>query len=380
MSYQDDRRIEFPVPFLKEGTVLYVGDEDNLLRLEGPESCRAGVVDLFRSCGKKLVFLSDILKTLNPDMLRYMFPGQDNLVVEEVYKRLVEAIGTGECPGFLYRQQGDVYFHVVTATDSCQVLEDIRDFVSSISVEVERLPMPSVGSTLFSVEAEENASRRYERRIGKEREEKEERKKEKKGPSFIDMLFSDQEEKRSKKEAKSSKNVAEREQILLDPRVQAILNAWKKIEQEFGISIEVLELLLGYKVELSKLIITTSSRMFLTDFDNQEVKMNDLTKALYFFFLRHPEGVRLKELHEHEDEILHIYSGITGRDDTIKIRESVRNLLDPFGNNLNVSMSRIKKAFKDVVSDRVARFYYVDGSYGEVRKVALDRDLVIWEH
>jgi hypothetical protein len=380
MPYKEDKRIDFPIPCLTERTVFYVGNENDLFRAEELYISRASVVDLFRSYGKKLVFLSDILKTLNPDMLRYMFPGQDDLVVEEVYKRLVEAIGTGECPGFLYRQQGGVYFHVVTATDSGKALEDIRDFVSSISVEVERLPMPSVGSTLFSVEAEENESRQYERRLNKERGEKEERKKEKKGPSFIDMLFSDQEEKRSKKEAKCSKNLAEREQLLLDPRVQAILDAWRKIEQEFGISIEVLELLLGYKVELSKLIITTSSRLFLTDFDNQEVKMNDLTKALYFFFLRHPEGARLKELHEHEDEIVHIYSSITGRDDTKKIRKSVQNLLDPFGNNLNVSMSRIKKAFKDVVSDRVARFYYVSGSYGETRNVGLDRDLVIWEH
>ena len=346
---------------------MYVGDEANLLRPEGPESCRASVVDLFRSYGMRLVFLTDILKTLNPDLLRYMFPGEDGLVVEEeVCQRLVEAIGTGERPGFLYRQQGGVYFHAVTATDSGQVLDDIRDFVSAISVEVAVSPIPSVGSALFEEEPEEKASMRSERRICKERKEKKARKSEEKGPSFIDMLFSE--------------NAAEREQILLDHRAQAVLDAWEKIEREFGITIEALELLLGYKVKLSKLNITTSSRMFLTDFDNQEVKMDDLTKALYFFYLRHPEGSRLKELNEREDEILHIYSRITGRDDIQKIRDSVRKLLDPFENNLNVSMSRIKKAFKDVVNDRVARFYYVDGSYGEVRKVALDRDLVIWEH
>ena len=360
MPYKDDRRIEFPVPFLTEVTVLYVGDEANLLRPEGPESCRTSVVDLFRSYGKKLVFLSDIMKTLNPDMLRYMFPGQDDLVVEELYKRLVEAVGIGEGAGFLYRQQGSVYFHVVTATDSGRVLDDIRDFVSAISVEVVVSPVPSVGSAFFEEAPEEKASIRSERRICKER------RFEKRGPSFIDMLFSE--------------NVEEREQILLDPRTQAILDAWEKIEREFGITIEALELLLGYKVKLSKLNITTSSKLFLTDFDNREVKMDDLTKVLYFFYLSHPEGARLKELHEYEDEILHIYSGITGRDDPEKILESVRNLLDPFGNNLNVSMSRIKKAFKDVVGDRIARFYYVSGSYGEVRKVALDRDLVIWEH
>lgn len=361
MPYKDDKRIEFPVPFLRDGAVLYVGDENSLFRAEGLDSCRASVIDLFRLSGKRLVFLSDILRTLNPDMLQYMFPGQDGPAMEEdVCRRIAEATGTGAWPGFLYRQPGGVYYHAVTAKDTGRVPDDIRDFVSAISVEVAVSPIPSVGSALFEEEPEEKASMRSERRKCKER------RFEKRGPSFIDMLF--------------SKDEAEREQILLDPRTQAILEAWEKIEREFGITIEALELLLGYKVELSKLNISTSSRLFLTDFDNREVKMDDLTKALYFFFLRHPEGVRLKELHGHEDEILHIYSSITGRVDTKKIRESVRNLLDPYGNNLNVSMSRIKKAFKDVVGDRIARFYYVSGSYGEVRKVALDRDLVIWEH
>ena len=42
--------------------------------------------------------------------------------------------------------------------------------------------------------------------------------------------------------------------------------------------------------------------------------------------------------------------------------------------------SRIKKAFKDVMSDRIARFYYVYERSGEIRNIGLDRDLVIWEH
>ena len=188
-----------------------------------------------------------------------------------------------------------------------------------------------------------------------------------KRPFFIDMLF-------------SAESEAEREQVVLDPRVQAILKAWKTIERDFGITVEDLELLLGYQVKLSRLNITTANKLFLTDFDNQEVKMDDLTKALYFFYLRHPEGARLKDLQDHADEILHLYSRITGRDDPDKIRESVRNLLDPFGNGLNVSMSRIKKAFKDIVGDRIARFYYITGPSGEVRRIGLDRDLVIWEH
>lgn len=72
--------------------------------------------------------------------------------------------------------------------------------------------------------------------------------------------------------------------------------------------------------------------------------------------------------------------GITGRDNIDDIRKSIHNLLDPYKNDLNVSISRIKKAFKDIVGDRIAKFYYVEGNYGGVRKIALDRDYVIWDH
>jgi hypothetical protein len=367
MPYREDKRIEFPVPFLKEDTVLYVPDDMGMFSARWMENCRYAIVSLFRSAGKKLIFLPDLLRTLDSELLRYMFPGQDSHVVEEaVYRRLVEVICTGGCPGFLYKQGGAVYYHAVAAATDDQALRDIRDFTSFLTDIEVVLPCEECGYILFRKGSSDEANYELERSSRKEAQRLQKEHKAKR-PSFIDMLF-------------SAESEAEREQVVLDPRAQEILKAWNTIERDFGITVEGLELLLGYQVKLSRLNITTANKLFLTDFDNQEVKMDDLTKALYFFYLLHPEGLRLKELHEHEDEIVHIYSGITGRDDTKKIRKSVQNLLDPFGNNLNVSMSRIKKAFKDVVSERVARFYYVSGSYGETRNVGLDRDLVIWEH
>ena len=336
MPYQDDKRIEFPVPFLKEGTVLFVGtspvSEDWILR--------------FAMEGLTLVFIPELAQSVSPDLRQYFFPGAEaDLSHEDMCWRIREMAGIGEEEGFLYRRDGVLFFHTLPDVSD----RSIDAFLSSFFVVCERSePQPKRSrlrkiAPMGAVPCEE--------------------------PMLAEdcVCFSISANEEADDETAS-------------PRVRAIIDAWEKIEREFGITIEDLQILLGYKVKLSHLHITTSGKLFLTDFDNQEVKMDDLTKALYFFFLRHPEGARLKELHEHEDEILHIYSGITGRDDTKKIQESVRNLLDPFGNNLNVSMSRIKKAFKDVVSDRVARFYYVDGSYGEVRKVALDRDLVLWAH
>ena len=65
---------------------------------------------------------------------------------------------------------------------------------------------------------------------------------------------------------------------------------------------------------------------------------------------------------------------------TDEIEKSIDHLVNPLGNALNVAASRIKIAFRNVVSDRVARFYYINGGAREAKKVPLDRDLVLWDY
>ena len=166
----------------------------------------------------------------------------------------------------------------------------------------------------------------------------------------------------------------------LDKRTEQILAEIRRLQDKYGVSIEDIEVILGYTVQLSPLSITHSGRMFLCDYDNVEVKMPDISKALYFLFLRHPEGLRYKEVADHTSELLQIYQRLTSRDDQEEIERSINLLTAPFGNALNVNASRIKTAFKNVVSDRIARFYYLNGSAGDKKKVPLDRDLVIWEY
>lgn len=108
--------------------------------------------------------------------------------------------------------------------------------------------------------------------------------------------------------------------------------------------------------------------------------MPNVAKALFFLYLRHPEGLRFKDIANHKEELVRIYSSITGRDEPEEIEKSIDLLVDPFVNALNVNTSRIKTAFRNTVSDRIARFYYINGAAGDVKKVPLDRDLVIWEY
>ena len=41
--------------------------------------------------------------------------------------------------------------------------------------------------------------------------------------------------------------------------------------------------------------------------------------------------------------------------------------------------ARIRGAFVGEFDDYMAKYYYIDGKRGEVKKIALPHDLVIWE-
>ena len=166
----------------------------------------------------------------------------------------------------------------------------------------------------------------------------------------------------------------------LDPKTKALLDEIEAIKVKYGITIEELEAVLSYRVKLSHLRITRHKEIILDDFDHREVKMDALTKSIFLLYLKHPEGIRYKELCDHRSELEEIYLSISGRSDMDSIRKSIDDLTDPItSNSINEKVSRAKKAFREVVDVRIARFYYIDGRQGAAKRIALDRSLGIWE-
>lgn len=163
-----------------------------------------------------------------------------------------------------------------------------------------------------------------------------------------------------------------------DEQAKAILAEIERLQRKYGITIEELEAVIAFRVKLSRLRITEKKAIVLEDFDHKEVKMDTLTKAVFLLYLKHPEGIRYKELSDYQQELEEIYSSITGREDLDSIRKSVSDLCDPLNNSINEKVSKVKKAFKDVVNEHTAKFYYIDGKKGTAKRIALDRSLVLW--
>ena len=120
-------------------------------------------------------------------------------------------------------------------------------------------------------------------------------------------------------------------------------------------------------------------RIFLPDYNNMEIKMHPLSKAIYLLYLRHREGIMFSYLPDYRNELLHLYGLISGRDNLEDIRRSIDDVTDPTRNSINEKCSRIKQAFLREFDDSIARNYYITGERGEAKKILLPREMVTWD-
>jgi hypothetical protein len=104
--------------------------------------------------------------------------------------------------------------------------------------------------------------------------------------------------------------------------------------------------------------------------------MSPLPKTVFLFLLNHPEGVMFKELRQHVNELVNIYTKVGNRLDMDQIRESINELTDPRSNSINEKCSRIKEAFISKITEELAENYFVTGGRSSSKGIKLDRSLV----
>ncbi len=142
-------------------------------------------------------------------------------------------------------------------------------------------------------------------------------------------------------------------QLLAEGRTDLLLKA---------ISVPVLEQLRieAARATLSPLLITRDYRFLLPAYNNKEVQLSPIHKALYLLFLNHPEGVDFKRLVDYREELLALYQRIGNRIDSDKIVETVNRLVNPLDNAINEKCSRIKAAFSDLMDEYQADYYIIN--------------------
>ena len=160
----------------------------------------------------------------------------------------------------------------------------------------------------------------------------------------------------------------------------ACLQARKFIAQllEKGYSREVIWALLAPMKDLSPIHITRDFHIFLPSYQ-LVIELPPVQKAVYLLFLKHPEGICFKDMPDYEKELFAIYRKIAVRGVKEKHLATIADLVNPLGNSMNEKCSNIKKRVLALLDDDLAKHYYISGGKGELKKIDIRPDLVVWE-
>jgi hypothetical protein len=122
--------------------------------------------------------------------------------------------------------------------------------------------------------------------------------------------------------------------------------------------------------------INEKKQILLPQLNNLEIRLNPLFKALYIFYLKHTEGVRLNELNDFKAELLNLYDDLSGADNPHTIELRISDLVNPIGGSFSQKKSKINKIITDLLGEPLANFYRIEGQPGEPFKINIPSRLI----
>jgi hypothetical protein len=146
-----------------------------------------------------------------------------------------------------------------------------------------------------------------------------------------------------------------------------------------GIGEHILQQIVAKPAVVSRMIITRDYRIILPDYNNMEINMTPLVKAVYLLFLRYPKGIIFKHLTSYRSELISIYTSIKGQPLDEKMKQSIYDATDPTKNSINEKVARIREAFVTRFNERLATNYIIHGERGEAKRIPLHREFVEWQ-
>jgi len=148
--------------------------------------------------------------------------------------------------------------------------------------------------------------------------------------------------------------------------------------KDYGMSEKEIFAHLHSAQSLTPMIISRDYKIYLGE-DRKEVHLEPLVKSLYLLFLQHPEGIIFKDLPDYRQELANIYNKVRPWGLTDRALQSIEDVTNPMLNSINEKCAKIKKIFETTLDSSIAEKYYIKGTRGEAKKIALPRDLVTWE-
>lgn len=163
-------------------------------------------------------------------------------------------------------------------------------------------------------------------------------------------------------------------QRLYDSLVKEVKERVQKLK-EYGMNEEEITSLIHTDQPVLTLTISKNYRIFLGD-NRIEIHMEPLVKAVYFLFLRHPEGIVFKNLPDYRRELTKIYSEVRPWGLSERALQSIEDVTNPLLNSINEKCARIRKAFVIALDSKGAEPYIIKGMRGGIKKIDLPRECI----
>ncbi len=139
------------------------------------------------------------------------------------------------------------------------------------------------------------------------------------------------------------------------------------------------ELLRGKVVvgQPGRVLVNGDLKIVLPEYDEMEIEMPAMCRTLYILFMKQRkqglDGIVLKNMDEHRDEILDIYGMVKPGANERRVCRTVDNLCDPLGDSLNQTISRINRCIKTVITDKeLDKLYIIQGTKGGTYGISLE--------
>lgn len=146
-----------------------------------------------------------------------------------------------------------------------------------------------------------------------------------------------------------------------------------------GVSLMAIHEFIDKQEPLSRMIITPDYRIILPDYNHMEIEMGALPKAIYFLYLRYPEGIVCRYMQDHYTELINIYRQLRPNTDEARLNLTITKVVNPLGNALNENIARIRRAFVEKFDEHLAKNYIITGERSSTYSIPLDRNLITWE-
>lgn len=124
-----------------------------------------------------------------------------------------------------------------------------------------------------------------------------------------------------------------------------------------GLSIQMIRILAQAHNKLSPLQITEDFRILLPEFNNMEIPLKPLQRAMFIVFQNHPEGVSKADMANLKDEIYSIYRKTSDKWNILKLKSNVKALSDENATTFEDKCHAMRRQFLARLDETIACHY-----------------------